>query len=219
MHSASPPTETKDRLRYVANEFPKKIISSEIDPNVLFLWEAASKGEITTRFLYYYRVIEYSSAVYMDSAARTALRIALSLPNALDDIAAVTDSVVAAVQKMKMDEFARYDAMLRELVDPKLLWREINLNLAAFTQDTQFEGGFKVHALLTPNRTEVDFIQSDVLAFGRAIRDMRNALSHGRDQKTGTTISPTTSNLALLRPWIGPTAIVAAQVIMYKDVF
>ena len=219
MHSASPPTATKERIRYIANEFPKKITSADIDPNVLFLWEAASKGEITTRFLYYYRVIEYSSVVYMDSAARSALRIALSLPNALDDLAAATESVVAAVQKMKMDEFARYDAMLRELVDPKLLWREINENLAAFTQDTQFEGGFKVHALLTPNRTEADFIQSDVLAFGRAIRDMRNALSHGRDQKTGTTISPTTHNIALLSPWIGPTSIVAAQVIMYKDVF
>src|SRR5262249_12476240 len=157
-----------------------------------------------------------SAAVYLDSAARSALRMALALPNALDDLTALTESVIAAVQKTKMEEISRYDAMLKDLLDPKLLWRELNTNPSAFTADVQFDGGFKMSALIAAGRTEDNFTGQDVFVFGRAIRDMRNALSHGREQKSGMTISPTITNSHLLQPWIGPVRMAASQVILYK---
>src|SRR5260370_24460552 len=109
--------------------------------------------------------------------------------------------------------------MLKELIEPQLLWRELKLKVDAFTADTQFEGGFKVNSLFAHGRTAECFTLQDVSTFGRVIRDMRNALSHGRDQKSGTTIMPTTSNLAKFQPWIAPVRLVARQVIHYKSVF
>ena len=212
-------TTAKKPTRYPAGSFPLNINSTEIDAALLYLWEAASVGEPMPRFLYYYRIIEYSAAVYLDTSSRTALRIALALPNALDDLTAVTESVVAAVQRIKMDEFARYETMLKDVVDPKLLWREISLNVDAFTSDTQFDGGYKVSALFSAGRTVADFTLQDVATFARTIREMRNALSHGRDQKTSTTILPTTHNAAKLQPWIAPIRLCASQVILYKGVF
>jgi hypothetical protein len=214
-----PMTAAKKPTRYPAGAFPNKISCTEIDTPLLYLWEAAHKGEPTERFLYYYRIIEYSASIYLDSSARTALRIALSLPNALDNLVGVTESVVAAVQKMNLTDPSRYDMMLKEIVDPKLLWRELNLNLGAFVTDTQFDGGFKVPALFAIGRTEADFTSNDVFIFGRTIRDMRNALVHGRDQKTQTTITPTTQNSSRLQSWIAPVRLAASQVILYKDVF
>jgi hypothetical protein len=206
-------------LRYPAGSFPKHTSSTEIDTPLLFLWEATVTGDTAQRFLYYYRIIEYAAAVYLDSTARSALRIALSLPNALDDLAAVTESVVAAVQKMRMDEVSRYDAMVKEIINPPLLWRELNQNLDAFTTDTTFDGGFSIKALFADGRTEANFTTNDVAIFARAIRDIRNALSHGRDQRTGTTITPTKQNAGKLVPWIGPIRMAASQVILYRAVF
>jgi hypothetical protein len=185
----------------------------------LVLWEAGETGDPVERFLYYYRIIEYASTVYLDSTARSALRVALALPNALDDLAAVTESVVAAVQKMKMDEVPRYETMMREIIDPKLLWRELSLNLPAFTSETKFDGGYTVSPLLAASDTEASFTTQDVTSFARTIREMRNALSHGRDQKTGTTITPTTHNSERIVPWVGPIRLTASQVILYKGIF
>jgi hypothetical protein len=67
--------------------------------------------------------------------------------------------------------------------------------------------------------SKTDFTLQDVATFARTIRELRNALAHGRDQKTGTTITPTVHNFAKLQPWLGPTALVASQVLIYKEVF
>ena len=120
-----PTTETtwNPRNRYIEDAFPQTIRSQEIDNNALFLWEAARLGDNSRRFLYYYRIIEYSAVSYLDYTARTALRIALAAPNALDDIVRVTENVVAAVQRMKLDEFQRYEAMIKEVLKPAKLWQ------------------------------------------------------------------------------------------------
>lgn len=141
------------------------------------------------------------------------------MPNALDDITAVTDSVVSAVQRMKTDDYVRYEMMLKEVIEPRDLWRELALNAGAFTSETVFDGGFKVAALFGKDRIEADFGVNDVGTFARTIRDIRNHLSHGRDQKTGTTIAPTTHNMMRLSPWVGPVRAAASQVIIYKDIF
>ncbi len=219
LHSPTTNATTNKPTRYPAGKFPQNIASKETEATLLFLWEAARTGDAAQRFLYYYRIIEYSAGAYLDSSARTSLRIALALPNALDDLAAVTESVVAAVQRMKMDEYARYETMLKEIVDPKLLWVELSKNLDAFKNETQFDGGFKVAPLINGARGEADCSPQDVGNFAQRIRDIRNALSHGRDQKTGTTITPTTHNFERLQPWIGPIRVAASQVLLYKGAF
>lgn len=51
----------------------------------------------------------------------------------------------------------------------------------------------------------------------RSLRDIRNALSHGRDQRTSSVIVPSSRNLHYLQPWVNLIAVVAGEVVLYKD--
>jgi hypothetical protein len=117
-----------------------------------------------------------------------------------------------------MDEVPRFDSLLREALDPKLLWREIENNLAAFTTKVTFKGGFTIDPITSIGSSESHFLPQGITVFSKTVREIRNALSHGRDQKTSTVIAPTTSNFGRLQPWVSLMAVAAGEVILYYDV-
>jgi hypothetical protein len=219
IHPPAAETTWNPRNRYIEGVFPQTIRSTEIDTNALFLWEAARVGDNSRRFLYYYRIIEYSAVSYLDYTARSSLRMALAAPNALDDIAKVTEEVVMAVHRMKLDDYQRYEAMLKEVLRPAKLWREIQDNLSAFTTATTFDGGYVQKALLASNIDEGNFSEREIVAFAGALRSIRNHLSHGRDPGTKMMIAPTSLNFVRLQPWVGVVALAASQVLLHKDIF
>ena len=69
IHPPASETTWNARNRFIDGTFPATIRSQEIDPNALFLWEAARVGDNARRFLYYYRIIEYSAVSYLDYTA------------------------------------------------------------------------------------------------------------------------------------------------------
>jgi hypothetical protein len=84
---------------------------------------------------------------------------------------------------------------------------------------TKFEGGLLIEPLLKTNETAEDFEKSKGIArFSTALRTIRNGLSHGRGEKQTDVITPTTRNLQLLQPWIGPISLAAREVIVFRDV-
>ena len=121
---------------------------------------------------------------------------------------------------MKMDENARYDAMLKEIVDPKPLWREIAQNKNAFTSETTFDGGFTVKPLFTDDRQEASYTEQDVYLFGPVIRpDMQthfHMVAIKRRARRSRQRVKMLSGRSLGWPIHG---IVASQVIIYKDKF
>ena len=206
------------RTRYIADQFPERINAKELDDNLLRFWSASQDGDPANRFLYSYRIIEHSSLSYIDSNAKQSIRKILSAPNALDNLQAVTDLVVDAVQDSRMEDAQKILAVLRETVDPNLLWREIEKNPGAFSVETRFDGGFVLPQLISADGTKDDFIAKGLQNFCSAIRSIRNALAHGKDHRSSGVITPTTRNFDRLRPWTALISVAAGEVMVYRGV-
>lgn len=218
VHTPKAEASLTRRTRYVHDKFPNIIDSKPLDDVLLQLWEASHSGDSARRFLYCYRIVEYASFTYLENAVRKEIRAILSSPHALDDIRGVSDAVTEALQKSKMDDYPKFEAVLIDTVRPSLLWREINNNLAAFTSETVFDGGYKLAPLVPLGTTEAQYAVQGVANFSNAIRKIRNALSHGKDQKTAAVITPTSRTFRLLSPWASLLSVAVGEVILYKDV-
>ena len=147
-----------------------------------------------------------------------ALRRILSAPNALDELGSLTERVLSTLSESSLDEYKRFEAVIKDLVSVGLLWDEISVNLGAFSSEILFEGGFTLPALIKVGWKTQDFAANGILAFVRNIRDTRNALSHGRDQRTQSVIVPTGTNFRRLQPWVSLIAVAAGQVIAYRHI-
>jgi hypothetical protein len=218
IHTIDEDDTVSPRVRYISGSFPKTISSRKLDDILINFWNAAHEGDEARRFLYYYRIIEYASFSYLDGTVRWAIKKILASPNANDDASAITERLIAAIAESKLDEYGKFAAIIRETVDIKLLWAEVNANKGAFTTETKFDGGFPLQALVAPNPREEDFIVRGHEVFTKAIRDLRNGLSHAREQKSATVITPTINNFNLLRPWVNLIATAAGEVVLYKGI-
>ena len=205
------------QTRYSAGRFPAQITSREIDDSLLNFWSASRTGDPARRFLYSYRIIEYASFSYLELNCRISVRKLLAARNALDDLVTLAERVMNAVQETKLSDVQKLEALLKETVDPALLWREVARNLAAFTTEVRFDGGFTLSGIARVGWKEEDFAVNGISSFAGAIRNIRNALSHGRDLRTSAVITPTAHNFERLQPWTSLIAVAAAEVMVYRD--
>ncbi len=208
----------KPQTRYPYESFPTHINAREIDDVMLILWDASRQGDNARQFLYCYRIIEYASVTHLESKARLDIKRILAAPHAVSELSAITNQVMDALQRSKLEDFQKCETLLREIVKPSLLWREIKENKSAFSGVTKFDGGFELGALIAPEATEATFETKGVDIFHKAIRDIRNALSHGKDSRSSGVITPTSRNFQKLRPWVSLVSIAAAEVMLYRDV-
>lgn len=208
----------RSNSRFIDGSFPDKIDGRGLDEHLLHFWDASLMGDPARRLIYCYRLIEYASFSYLDCNTRNVVRRILSSPNMAEHLSEAIEKVVATIQASKIDDIQRINACLNDTVDPSLLWKEISTNTDAFTSDTLFDGGFKIGPLVTKNCSEEHFRVNWAQNFHKSLRDIRNALSHGRDQKTALLITPTMKNFDLLRPWVGLASIAAGEVILYHGI-
>ena len=115
-----------------------------------------------------------------------------------------------------MDDYARIEAMIRETVEVDLLWGAIHRNLDSFCKEATFDGGFVLPAMVSSNFKLEQFRPGGITMFCGKIRDIRNALSHGKDQKTAGVIALTKHNFTLLEPWTYLISIATGELILYS---
>jgi len=135
-----------------------------------------------------------------------------------DDIHGSVDQIVSSLGLKNLEEVPRFKAVIRNNVNSKLIWKDVKENIAAFSKETKFDGGFTVKPLCSGNDKEASFCNRGLDQFSDSIRKIRNTLSHGKDQETAGMILPTARNISLLRPWVHLIATVAGEVVLYKDV-
>lgn len=206
------------RTRYLIGNFPQRLDARKIEDDLLQLWAASREGDAGRRFIYCYRIIEYASHAYVDREARSQVRRLLSAPHALSDVAGLADRVVAAALSSKAEEIQRVANLVKDAVDPDLLWREINLNRSSFSRETTFDGGFTLPALIDADTTQNGFAVNGITGFVTSARHVRNHLSHGRDRTTQASIAPTVANFRKLEPWVSALSVVAGEVINFKHI-
>ncbi|CEF53889.1 hypothetical protein predicted by Glimmer/Critica [Acetobacter ghanensis] len=213
---ATEQTTNQPRPRYKIGSFPKEINATELDENILAFWMASKSGDPIQRFLFSYRIIEYISFTYLDAEARNTIKRAIKSPHALHNIEKTTDLVVGAIQGCKLSDVQKLEAVIKELVDPENLWNEISCDTDAFSKSIDFDGGVKLNSLINNGWKFEDFQVNGIDKFCKQIREIRNALSHGREQKTSMVIAPTTKNFSLLRPWAALIAAAAEDIIINR---
>ncbi len=118
----------------------------------------------------------------------------------------------------KIHDTQKLDQLIKQVVNPDLLWNEIANKLQVFSVPMRFEGGFEQSALVNEKWGMADYRSAWWPAFPAAIRSIRNALSHGRELRTGAVILPTASNLRRLQAWVPLVAVAAREVMIYRGV-
>ena len=91
--------------------------------------------------------------------------------------------------------------------------------MSAFDRETVFDGGFTLRPLVAKSTGgEHEFLNSGIERVAATIRDIRNALSHGREQKSRDVILPTSGNFEKLRPWVALVQVAAQEVMVYRHI-
>jgi hypothetical protein len=206
------------KIRYLIGSFPQEIRARELDENLLSFWYGAHSAEPMTKYLLYFRIIEYGSTQYLDQKVHRELRRILSVPhvnaNNIDTITKIMDQL----RLDKLSDSQKLNGAMTYIVNPHLIWAEIQANAAFFGKETRFDGGFKVSALHHKDDTEERFCTNGMEAFSNSIRKIRNALSHGKDMETTGVITPTTRNFQLLKPWLHLVATAAGEVVLHRGI-
>jgi hypothetical protein len=207
-------------IRFPRDSFPTTILSRPITDTLLQFWVGSLQGDPSRRFLNNYLIIEYAAAFFLEGERRQAIMKCLSAPNVVDNIANVTRAVIEELNDSRLKHDAdKVDALLREVLTPVQVWRELHNNQTFFSTSLKFEGGVVIEPLLKTNDTVEEFVKNKgIQKFSTALRAIRNGLSHGRGERQTDVITPTTRNFQLLQPWIGPISLAAREVIVYKDV-
>lgn len=211
-------TPVSSKTRYMHGAFPETINARSIDDNLITFWNAARSGNASTQFVLYFRIIEYASHHYLDEKVRMDIKRLISNPNLPLELESTMEKIVSACVPGRQEDIPKLKGVLRTCVRSELLWREIKSNLDFFKKETKFDGGFVVRPLITSDDKQSTWENNWVETFSDRIKDIRNVLSHGRDQKTGKVITATQRNYQLLRPWVHLIAIAAAEVAIYKDI-
>jgi hypothetical protein len=217
IHPANNETVVPKKTRYVSETFPAHVESSVVDENLLSFWSFADTGNPMLRFLLYYRILEYAAVHLIDDSIRCELKKLILTPDLKHDLGRSIEKMVGAMSSSKLSDAQRLRALARASISPKLLWRDLDANKDFFIKDTVFEGGFVIRSPIVKNDSSETFGVSGVERLSDRFRDIRNALSHGKDQEKGGVIRPTNGNGKLLAPWVHLIATAAGEVVLFKD--
>lgn len=208
----------ENSLRYPFESFPAKIMSRNLDIYLLRLWEST----ITTtdpflRFLYNYQILEYIAFYYIQDEILEKLKRILTAPETPCRPSVASTQILNAVVDSKMTDEQKIQAVIKELVDPEAVWKEIEPHLSYFSMETQFDGGLTIPPLVKSNWTFQDFKIMWAPHFSEALTKLRNALVHARERRMVGVIAPTKANSNRIRPWLGPITMAAMQAMVNKE--
>lgn len=217
IHEDLPAQTLKEKsVRYPHSVFPTDIAAQLLDPFLLGLWESSVRGNPRLRFLYSYQIMEYAAFYHAsDVMQQTVRRAILSRHTHLNPARAVSQ-ILDAIASSNQHENEKMKEVVRQSVDPGVIWRELQPHVDFFSKSIQFDGGVTLDPLIMTRWNEEDFARAWHPKFVDQVRKIRNALVHGRQQQMSNVIAPTRANDDRLRPWLAPLSVAAEQVILCR---
>lgn len=213
----SPQAKTGSPLRYPFGEFPARIIGKQLDPYLLSLWDAVTSAPDPFRaYIYSYQILEYAAFYYLSEGVTQTVRRILAAPEVAIRPEQAARQILDALADFKAADDEKIVAVVRQVVDPAILWREIQASIDAFSTDTVFEGGFSLPGLVQRQWSLEDFRTSWNPNLAHSLRKLRNALVHGREARTAKVVLPTRANYERLRPWRDLLSVIASHTILYE---
>ncbi len=208
--------EGKPRERYISSSFPKKIAAQPLESTLLHYWHTSRSGDPFRKFIYCYQILEYSAFYYIEDTIKKKVRRLLASPHIYDRMDELMMEILDHMQDSKIWTGDKIDLLLKTVVNPKLLWAEVQKNKGFFSKSHTFEGGFTIDQIVVEKETEETFCNNWHIMFATRIRKIRNALSHGKEQSMEAVISPTPGNYELIQPWYYLISIAAGEVMVYQ---
>ena len=196
--------------------FPETIVGQDIDQHLLILWASAQRGDPFLRFIQYYQILEYAGFYHVRDQVRREIERAITAPDVVSRSDRVAQQIIDAISADRRQDDTKINAMIEDCVDIREMWDVMEQMLETFSDDSEFEGGFTLPAIVGKSISYEEFAQSWHKQFLPALHKIRNALVHARELRQSTTIAPTIANRARLAPWLVPLSHTAARVMLYS---
>jgi hypothetical protein len=216
IHEANAELNRAPSQSTVREEFPSHLVAGELDEFLMTLWESATdSADVFRRFINYYQILEYSAFYFLDKSLQVGVRKVLRQPDALGEIDRTVHALLDVLAENKRQDETRIVELVSTVVDPGQLWACLAPHEKYFSEALVFDGGFELPPLIKPGWTVEEWCCSWSPAYPNALRKIRNALVHGREQRSALVIAPTNVNLNRLRHWLPGLRSAAGQVILY----
>lgn len=207
-------------IRFPMGNFPEKISMRPLDPYLLTLWEGGSLSrDPSKRILYNYQVIEYAAFYYLREEVLRGVRRLIADPCVFGKTEEISRQVVELLTQDKVGDEAKIVAVVQQTVDPEAVWRDIEQKKEFFAKEAKFDGGFSIPPLIKQTWEFEDFKAAWIPKLPDALRKLRNALVHAREQRLCNCVAPTVNNNHLLRPWSELATTIGNQVILYGETY
>ena len=177
-----------------------------------------SSGSPLLRFLHAYQILEYAAFYYLKDDVEQAIKRIITSPGVLAKPNDVVTQIVDTMAEGKMGEPDKMDAVVKAIVPPEALWKEIEPNIECFCHDVEFDGGMVLPAFLKPDGARKEFLSAGFEKFPVWVRKVRNGIVHAREQRGVGGILPTRANLERIQPWLAPLCVAAEHIILFREV-
>ena len=199
--------------------FPAALSGRRLEPNLLGLWETANVApDSVRRFLYSYQVLEYASFYYLKEDLYRTVRRVLAAPDLPDRLDEVTHQLLDTIVDDRVADDAKVMHVVQECVQAGPVWNVVSPRVDFFAAPTDFEGGFCAPAIAKCGWSLGDFETSWIPKVPDALRKIRNAIVHSREQRLAKSIVPSLKNRQSLRPWADLVHAIATEVVAFEGI-
>lgn len=203
-------------------DYPSSIATNTIDPVALDLLHIANEtGNPRLKYLFHYQVLEYFAYYYLDEELKRKLSNILKNPDILHNYGNYSKIIIEELKDYTNNNSDKHK--LTKLISDYLtvddILNEIKSNLKFFSTDIEFDGHFKLPALITDikifdkiyseaketkeKRKEKEKIKQDLInTISDRIERIRNVLVHIRESRENKVIYPTKNNNTKLLPYL-----------------
>lgn len=116
-----------------------------------------------------------------------------------------------------MPDGQKVEQLLIRAVSPDIVWPEVQRNIGLFEKPTFFEGGCEIKAITNASLGAKGFAAAWAGQFARALREIRNGLSHSKESRMEVGIPPTHNNLQKLQNWVTLISISATEAMIFRS--
>jgi hypothetical protein len=197
--------------RYIDEcELPAELSAGLIDEVVLQLLSVARRAPSRQAFLYYYQVIEYAGHYFIDEKVRSHIRRFLRDPALVNcDEKKIGEFMSLFSTQANQGDDSKMKKVIEELVDPSLVWLEIQHDRDFFTSKQVFDGGFEMNEFISKDMSADAWEKTWMPNLYDRLTKIRNSLVHARERRENKVILPSLRNnqkIARIEPVIARVA-------------
>lgn len=176
--------------RYVEECFPDAFALNTVDDFILQLIGTASDSNPRFAFIYYYQVFEYAGFYFLDSKVKKELNLFMKDPSIVSCSDDKLMQLFVFLSELNHSDEVKMRKVIEELCDPKKIWKEIENDKDFFSSETEFDGGFKLSALIAKDTTCETWNNMWMPKLFDHLTKIRNCLVHARERRQCNVILP-----------------------------